>query len=55
MSVVVVVVVVVVLIRPCQLIPMCNHSGTLCHYYVNTVQYITYSVNTVQYIIVVIT
>ncbi len=30
-----------------------HYSGTLCHYYVNTVQYITYSVNTVQYITVV--
>ena len=29
------------------------YSRTLCHYYVNTVQYITYSVNTVQYITVV--
>ncbi len=27
-----------------------HYSGTLCHYYVNTVQYITYSVNTAQYI-----
>jgi hypothetical protein len=30
-----------------------HYSGTLCHYYVNTVQHITYSVNTVQYITVV--
>ena len=30
-----------------------HYSGTLCHYYVNTVQYISYSVNTVQYITVV--
>ncbi len=32
-----------------------HYSRTLCHYYVNTVQYITYSVNTVQYVTVVIT
>ncbi len=30
-----------------------HYSGTLCHYYVNTVQYITYSLNTVQKITVV--
>jgi hypothetical protein len=30
-----------------------HYSGTLYHYYINTVQYITYSVNTVQYITVV--
>jgi hypothetical protein len=30
-----------------------HYSCTLCHYYVNTVKYITYSVNTVQYITVV--
>jgi hypothetical protein len=27
-----------------------HYSRTLCHYYINTVQYITYSVNTVHYI-----
>ncbi len=30
-----------------------HYSRTLCHCYVNTVQYITYSVNTVQYSTVV--
>ncbi len=30
-----------------------HYSGTLCHYYVKTVQYISYSVNTVQFITVV--
>ncbi len=27
-----------------------HYSRTFCHYYINTVQYISYSMNTVQYI-----